>query len=79
MSTDVHCLTECLFRTSILPNTYFYTRSVLSFKEDLYIRKKKGREREREERTREQSRILRNSSSSWHDNDDDVDIYIFVT
>lgn len=59
MSFYVHCLTECLFRTSILPNTRLYTRSVLSFKEDLCIRKK---------RKNEGKGILRNSSS-WHDND----------
>ena len=47
MSFYVHYLTECLFRTSILPNTHLYTRSVLSFKEDLCVRNRRGGERER--------------------------------
>jgi hypothetical protein len=60
MSFHVHCLTEYFFRTSILPNTYLYTRPALSFKEDLYIGKKRKNEGKES--------ILRNSSS-WHDND----------
>jgi len=48
MSIHVHCLTEYLFRTHFLPNTRLYTRSALSFKEDLHRRWRRRRKRVKE-------------------------------